>query len=258
MNTLNGGPTASEPLSSEIELALRSLASKLQALTYDGRPDGADATCGDIVLLDVILGDVRLLALRLRRPSPISLLSPREQEIARMVAQGYANKTIASVLEISSWTVASHLRRIFVKLQVSSRAAMATSLLGAGGNELRWLLDEVLTEGGATDTRPSKDEACLHSVPADNLSLTVRLWPEEEAWTLRFLAYRNGFAIQGWSLTPWIAWRAILSHTVILSLIRACSRSLLPCERNFRWLRCISLPKVRWSYARYATRSGRG
>ena len=68
-----------------------------------------------------------------------------------MVAQGYANKTIASVLEISSWTVASHLRRIFVKLQVSSRAAMATSLSGAGCNELPSLLDDVMANGGVTD-----------------------------------------------------------------------------------------------------------
>lgn len=181
INTLNGDPTASEALSSEIEGALRSLASKLQALTYDRGPGGADAIGGDNVLLDVVLGDVRLLALRLRRPAPMSLLSPREQEIARMVAQGYANKTIASVLEISSWTVASHLRRIFMKLQVTSRAAMATSLLGAGGNELPSLLGEMLTEGGAADTRPSEEAECLHSVSPDDLSPAVRLRSQERA-----------------------------------------------------------------------------
>jgi DNA-binding CsgD family transcriptional regulator len=178
MNTLNSGGAASEALPGEIEVALRSLASKLQALTYDGGPDGAGAIGHDSVLLDVVFGDVRLLALRLRRPSPMSLLSPREQEIARMVAQGHANKTIASVLEISSWTVASHLRRIFVKLQVSSRAAMATSLSGAGGYELPSLPDDVLVDGGAADARSSDDEACLHSVPP-GLSLTARLRPEE-------------------------------------------------------------------------------
>ena len=95
-----------------------------------------------------------------------------------MVAQGYANKTIASVLEISSWTVASHLRRIFVKLQVSSRAAMATSLSGAGCNELPSLLDDVLADGGAADVRSSDDKACLRSVPPDDLSLTARLWSQ--------------------------------------------------------------------------------
>ena len=46
-----------------------------------------------------------------------------------MVAKGYPNKTIASVLDISTWTVASHLRRVFSKLGVSSRAAMVARLL---------------------------------------------------------------------------------------------------------------------------------
>ena len=51
-------------------------------------------------------------------------LSPREQEIVRMVAHGHPNKIIADVLNISSWTVGTHLRRIFAKLGVGSRAAM--------------------------------------------------------------------------------------------------------------------------------------
>jgi DNA-binding CsgD family transcriptional regulator len=55
-------------------------------------------------------------------------LSPRESEIARMIAQGYPNKMIASVLEISVWTVSTHLRRIFAKLGVTSRAAMVTTM----------------------------------------------------------------------------------------------------------------------------------
>jgi len=60
------------------------------------------------------------------------LLSPREEEIARMVAAGYPNKTIAAVLDISSWTVGTHLRRVFAKLGVGSRAAMVASLLKTG------------------------------------------------------------------------------------------------------------------------------
>lgn len=57
------------------------------------------------------------------------LLSPREQEIARMVARGLPNKAIAAVLEISSWTVGTYLRRMFSKLGVSSRAAMIAKLM---------------------------------------------------------------------------------------------------------------------------------
>jgi DNA-binding CsgD family transcriptional regulator len=56
-------------------------------------------------------------------------LSPREQQIARMVAWGRTNQAIASALEISVWTVSTHLRRIFAKLAVSSRAEMVSHLL---------------------------------------------------------------------------------------------------------------------------------
>ena len=146
MNSAQDGPKAPELLPGEIEAALRSLADKLHTLMHGPGPHGTGASGGDTVLLDVEIGEVRLLALRQGQPSPMSLLSPREQEIARMVAQGYPNKTIASVLEISSWTVASHLRRIFVKLQISSRAAMATSLLGTEVNGPPTLLDDAIDE----------------------------------------------------------------------------------------------------------------
>jgi DNA-binding CsgD family transcriptional regulator len=63
------------------------------------------------------------------------MLSPREQEIARMVARGYPNKTIARVLDISTWTVGTHLRRMFAKLSVGSRAAMVARLLE---DDLAW------------------------------------------------------------------------------------------------------------------------
>ena len=59
-------------------------------------------------------------------------LSPREQEIVRLVAKGYPNKTIAGILEISQWTVSTHLRRIFAKLGVNSRAEMVATALSTG------------------------------------------------------------------------------------------------------------------------------
>jgi DNA-binding CsgD family transcriptional regulator len=84
------------------------------------------------VLLDLQVGDVRcrLEAVPARSVIPTGgALSPREAEVARMVAQGYPNKTIAAVLEISSFTVSSYLRRIFAKLGVNSRAAMVARVL---------------------------------------------------------------------------------------------------------------------------------
>ena len=101
----------------------------------------------DEIFLDIEIHGVRYLAVRCaarsapdaeraRGQDPVAApprgghaLSPRELEIARMVAKGYANKSIASVLDISSWTVSSHLRRIFSKLGVTSRAAMVAQLL---------------------------------------------------------------------------------------------------------------------------------
>ena len=83
------------------------------------------------VLLDVEVDDVRCVLIRQPANSariPVTL-SPREHEIVRMVAQGYPNKTIAAVLDISSWTVGTHLRRIFAKLGVGSRAAMVARFL---------------------------------------------------------------------------------------------------------------------------------
>jgi DNA-binding NarL/FixJ family response regulator len=48
-------------------------------------------------------------------------LSTREEQILRLLSQGYANKLIADQLDLSIDTVCSHLKRVFEKLHVSSR-----------------------------------------------------------------------------------------------------------------------------------------
>jgi ATP/maltotriose-dependent transcriptional regulator MalT len=55
---------------------------------------------------------------------PASKLTVRELEIVRLVARGLVNKQIAHRLDISEHTVATHLRRIYAKLHVDTRAAM--------------------------------------------------------------------------------------------------------------------------------------
>lgn len=75
------------------------------------------------ILFDAEIDGSRYLLVRMPKCEKIHL-SPREQEIVRMVAEGHPNKIIAGVLNISSWTVCTHLRRIFAKLGVGSRAAM--------------------------------------------------------------------------------------------------------------------------------------
>jgi DNA-binding CsgD family transcriptional regulator len=111
------------------ELA-RELARSLSS-TDGALPDDASVELVGRVLLDVNVGDVRCVVVRNEDDSssvqPVTL-SPREREIARMVALGYTNKTIARVLDISVWTVSTHLRRIFAKLGVSNRAAMVAAV----------------------------------------------------------------------------------------------------------------------------------
>jgi DNA-binding CsgD family transcriptional regulator len=89
---------------------------------------------GQEIILDIEVDGVRCVLIR-THPQPVRShagLSPREVEIARMVAEGYPNKIIADVLDISLWTVGTHLRRIFAKLGVGSRAAMVTRLIEEG------------------------------------------------------------------------------------------------------------------------------
>jgi DNA-binding CsgD family transcriptional regulator len=86
------------------------------------------------IILDTELDGARYLLVRLPRPSRSSpSLSPREHEIVRMIADGHPNKVIAGVLNIRPWTVGTHLRRIFAKLGVSSRAALVSHFLEIRG-----------------------------------------------------------------------------------------------------------------------------
>lgn len=104
--------------------------SEAQSPLADG--DDAAAQCEEVIL-DVDVDGARYLILRLPPANrQRMILSPREQEIVRMVSQGHPNKVIADVLGISSWTVCTHMRRIFAKLGVTSRAAMVARLLENG------------------------------------------------------------------------------------------------------------------------------
>lgn len=100
------------------------------------------------ILVDVELDGFRYLLIRVAKPSAARIsLSPREREIVRMVAQGHPNKVIAGVLNISGWTVCTHLRRIFAKLNVGSRAAMVARLLEKEGVDERFRAMQVGRNG---------------------------------------------------------------------------------------------------------------
>ncbi len=52
-------------------------------------------------------------------------LTPRELTVARLVAQGLANKEVAAQLFLSTNTIETHLRHVFQKLGVRSRTELA-------------------------------------------------------------------------------------------------------------------------------------
>jgi len=59
------------------------------------------------------------------RPS----LSPRELDVVQLITKGLPNKTIASVLELSLSTVNTYTKRIYLKLNVNSRAEMVAKVM---------------------------------------------------------------------------------------------------------------------------------
>jgi DNA-binding NarL/FixJ family response regulator len=66
-------------------------------------------------------------------PPTLDALTDREREVAWLVATGITNREIAARLVLSEKTIERHLSRIFGKLEIPSRAALAAAVERARG-----------------------------------------------------------------------------------------------------------------------------
>ena len=103
-----------------------------------GALDFIEKPFNDQKVLDAVAAAIRHsaeaideVARRQAAKATLALLSPREQEVAQLVAQGQPNKQIASLLNISEKTVHIHRQHVMEKTGVFSAAELARLMLRA-------------------------------------------------------------------------------------------------------------------------------
>jgi ATP/maltotriose-dependent transcriptional regulator MalT len=121
----------------------RTVAGRALAATGDGdralellrRAEEELGACGATRFRDEAARELRRLGQRVSAPQRrstgsegLEALSGRELQVAELVAQGHTNREIAGELYLSEKTIETHLSRVFSKLRVSSRAAVAEAV----------------------------------------------------------------------------------------------------------------------------------
>ena len=136
------------------ELAARSLPTRVVVLTMHANPDYArpalragaagylikGSDMGDLVtaIRKAVQGETHLSPVVASMlvdspPSPFSdRLSPREEEVLRLVAQGKTSREVGLLLEISPRTVDNHRRNIMEKLGVNDVVSLTRAAIKAG------------------------------------------------------------------------------------------------------------------------------
>jgi DNA-binding CsgD family transcriptional regulator len=130
-----------------LPLVLESLVPQLRSRLRD-RPDTSAAAlltvdmCVRACIMTGEAGRHLLLVLeRVQRRDAVAQnlerfsLSPRESDVVMLVLYGHSNRRIADQLFLTEYTVEDHLKRIFSKLGVKSRTALAAKILGWGEQE---------------------------------------------------------------------------------------------------------------------------
>ena len=97
-------------------------------------PEGAAKPARDVRIVGAVTLGKRRYAIWSDQPNtqaaPADVLTARELQIAVLIAQGFHDKEIGRRLGISSFTVSTHLRRVYSKLAVASRTSLAARIAG--------------------------------------------------------------------------------------------------------------------------------
>jgi len=79
-------------------------------------------------------------SLRMVDATGTRLLTPREEQVVALVADGLSNREVAQELKLSEHTIKKYLFRIFDKLGISSRVELVLYAVNHGGSrEAEWL-----------------------------------------------------------------------------------------------------------------------
>lgn len=132
-----GNPVLSARAQALVGAALGRLGDRPAAVAELEQAERTLFACGALREADRAAQELRRLGRRSpRRPRSASAragtdaLSAREREVAVLVAAGKRNRDVAAALFVSEKTVESHLARIYDKLGVRSRAALAAIVAG--------------------------------------------------------------------------------------------------------------------------------
>lgn len=94
--------------------------------------EGADAIISGAsmcLVKDNMISMTKKILKMISGPKPKTMdLTPKERELAKLLCEGLSNKTIAKILHVSVYTVNTHLRNLYTKLKISTRAELIQTI----------------------------------------------------------------------------------------------------------------------------------
>jgi DNA-binding NarL/FixJ family response regulator len=79
-------------------------------------------------------------SLRMFNASGVRLLTPREEQVVALIAEGLSNREVARELDLSEHTIKKYLFRIFDKLGISSRVELVLYAMSHGScRDAEWI-----------------------------------------------------------------------------------------------------------------------